>query len=69
MMWWPCVEVERMEKRGSSAGECVWCARVVEGTAAVGWSGYRCDVMLVVVVRRQQDREREREEGRGSLAG
>lgn len=54
VMWWPCVEAERTEKRGS-AGDCV----VVEGAAVVGWLPMCGPV--VVVVRRQQDGERGRE--------
>lgn len=54
------MEVERIEKRGSSAGDCVWWRRKAQQRL-----GYRCDVILAVVVTEKEKEKRERE----SLAG
>lgn len=47
------MEVERIEKRGSSAGDCVWWRRKAQQRL-----GYRCGFGC------GGDREREREEGK-----
>lgn len=63
VMWWPCVEVERREKRGSSAGN-YGARKMVEGTA-VGWSGYRCDACwLWWCVDNKTEKEKEKREER-----